>query len=99
MNKMAFLDELLEHCSLASVVKRAYAEGSGNTIDVPAGMMDGDPTPPQLSVIPDEASSRLPATAGINPIVKPGLLGAITDATSPIDREKFNRCYDGSGSS
>lgn len=94
MNKLAFLDELLRCCSFAPIIKKAYED---NTIDVPSGMMDAAPSPPQLIAVPDEAASRLPNTAHLPAAVKPGQLGGVTDAKMPIDRERFNRPYDAMG--
>lgn len=97
MNKLSFLDELLRCTSFAPIVKQAYADYEANTIDAPAGMMDSTQSPPQIATVPDEASSRLQDTAHLPAAIKPGQLGAVTDAKAPIDQERFNRPYDAIG--
>jgi len=97
MNKLAFLEELLAVCSFAPLIKRANTENVSNASDIPTGMMDQGPTPPYDRVKPDEAATRLPATASVAPTIIPGQLGAVTEARWPIDRKRFNRAYNSTG--
>jgi hypothetical protein len=91
MNKMSFVDELVKVGAMRCLLKRA---SDVNTIDVPEGMMSNAPTPDAIRLHPDQAATRLPATAHLmSSLDMPGMLGSVTQAVDPIDREKFNRAY------
>jgi hypothetical protein len=92
MNKLSFLDELMKLGGAMCLVKRAEM-GDVNTVDIPHGMMGSDPMPAGDRLVPDDAATRLPATAHLPSRIQGGSLGGVTQAKDPIDREKYNRAY------
>lgn len=92
----SFLDELLKLGAARSLVKSAYGGGDSsgdiNTVDIPHGMIGSEPMPEVDRVAPDEAGTRLQASA-VPSQIKPGILGKVSPSRQPIDRERYNRAY------
>jgi len=90
MNKLSFLDELLEICSFAPLLKMGAGEIAA---EIPAGMMDDEASPPQQVLVPTEAETRLPDVLENQSVIVPGALGEVTEPEVAIDEKRFNRVY------
>lgn len=90
MNKISFLDELVKLGCGKRLLK--LAEGSESS-EIPVGMASSDPVPESIEVRPTDATSRVPLTAHLPTPIRPGALGGVTQAKTPIGRHRFNRAW------